>query len=438
MLVIKKQHFSTHFLFIFLFHILQIIFCYFYLGFSTLHHPQYHLPFDTFSYIEALQLLINEQCAHPTRCIGYPLFLFLPYHFFQITTTFFISVFVLQNIILLWSYLLMYKVIQYYKAKNTALIITMLCMSNISYITFSFHALTETVCTFLLIQFIYSLHNYILFKKNKNILLAVLCICIAVLFKPGLLYLFLLIVFIFSIYFFYKKQSKLPFFFLIIAICSVGVQSMMMYKKYNTFKISYIDQITQYRYFNTSVLAYIQHKDKLQLMNERDSIMSNSIKYLSINEQYKKYGSITTLESKCLWQNHPLLCLKAYFENLFSNFHTGNTMIRDLDDRQMYTPTLKKKVYDYTRVWNMLCIILLAFLNIFLIFQYFFDKKNFYTNTKLIFVSLCVFLCNYIFFLSGISFFQGDRFNVVWMPICLVAFIICYSNLWSKIIATKK
>lgn len=435
--MIKNQHF-THFFFLFLFHILQIVFCYFFLGFSALHQPQYHLPFDTYSYLDALKLLINEHCAHPTRCIGYPLFLFFPYHFFHISTTFFITVFVLQNALLLWAYTRIYKVIQYYKGNKVALVSTLICMSNISYISFSFHVLTETVCTFLLIYFIYNMHNYIVLKKNKNILWAILSLSVAVLFKPGLLYLYLLIVLAFSIYFLYKKQSKIPIYFLIITISSIGVQSIMMYKKYNTFKITYIDQITQYRYFNTSINGLLQHKEKLQLMHERDSIMSQVVKDFSINEQFKKYSTVTKEESKLLWRNHPLICVQAYFENLFSNFHTGNAMIRDMDNGQIYSPILKKKIYDYTRIWNMLHILLLAFLNIFLIYQFFFDKKSFYTKPQFIFVTLCVFLCNYIFILSGISFFQGDRFNVVWMPICLVALIICFSHLCSKYVTISK
>lgn len=435
--MIKNHHFNTHFLFIFLFHISQIAFCYFFLGFSALHHPQYHLPFDTYSYIDALQLLINDHSAHPTRCIGYPLFLFLPYYFFQVSNTFFITVFALQNITLIGSYILIYKIIQNFKGRRIALISTLLCMGNISYIVFSFHVLTETVCTFLLIHFIYSLHTYLLFKKNKNILLAVLSICFAVLFKPGLLYLCLFIVFAFSIYFIYNKNIKVPLCFLIITICTIGVQSIIMYKKYNSFNITYIGPITQYRYFNTSVYAHIQHKDKLLLMNERDSIMSHAVKDVPTNEQYKKYSTTTSQESKFLWRNYPFLCLQAYFENIFSNFHTGNALIRDMDDIQMYSPKLKNKVFDYTRIWNMLYILLLAFLNIFLTLQFFFHKKDFYTNPQIILVTICVFLCNYIFFLSGISFFQGDRFNVVWMPICLLAFIISFSYLKPKIITSS-
>lgn len=149
--------------------------------------------------------MLDGMKAHPLRCFGYGGFLALPYSLFKLTPAFFSFVYIIQNILLLLSFRFIYKIIAFYTNETKAFWAVLLLMINITYVVFTFHVMTEIGFLFLMISAFYCIHLYLLKKKNSYLFISFLAICIATLFRPGMLYFNLLVGLVLSLYFLFKK-----------------------------------------------------------------------------------------------------------------------------------------------------------------------------------------------------------------------------------------
>ena len=91
---------------------------------------------------------------------------------------------------------------------------------------------------------------------------------------------------------------------------------------------------------------------------------------------------------------------------------------------------LQETLFDYTRIWNMFFVILLLLTNLPIVLSCI-RRKLKIENSILLAVILLLY-ADYSFFTSGVSFYQGDRFNIVWMPMLMVAICIYFHTLKSK------
>lgn len=181
-----------------------------------------------------------------------------------------------------------------------------------------------------------------------------------------------------------------------------------------------------YRYLNTATEAKLQGKNKLYLMSERDSLLTLKLKNITPNKIYIANHQIVKNETSDLIKNHTSEFLLAFTENLIENFHTGNSFVRDMPESKIFNKEIRKRLFDYTRIWNMLFVIALILMNIFLIIQ---NIRKKIVWTKIIVLSLILLVyCDYSFATSGISYFQGDRFNVNWIPMLLMSIFIYFSH----------
>lgn len=412
-----------HYLWLSIVYVLLLLICNQALGLFRLTDASYHLNFDTSSYLEATDLLINHQIAHPTRCIAYPLILAGPYTLFRTSQSFFESVFLIQVCMLFWVFVFLFKILRNYLSHTQSMIAVLLLMLNISCMIFVFHVLTEIAFLFFITLAFYAWHLFVQKRNEKFLWIAFACSCFSVLLRPGLYYLNMAILIILLYYFINKKRAvRNAFITGAIFLCSICVQLIMMQTQYGVCKISMIDDVTMYEYMNTSVYAKLQGADKSTLMAQRNQAIGDSLRNYTALRKYPAYHDITQAETSGLLQYHTINYVSAYAENLISNFHSGNSLLRDLPQQYVYSKWLQEKLFDYTRIWNMLMVILLMVMNGVITFVLI--KKRQEINHVLFFLITVLIYADYCFFTSGLSYFQGDRFNVVWMPLLFVMAII--------------
>lgn len=411
---------KTHYSILFFIYIAIVFFCNYTLGIFHLTDVHYHKIFDTYSYLDAAKLMLNAMKAHSLRCFGYAGVLTLPYTLFKLTPAFFWFIYIVQNGILLLTFHFIYKLVAFYTNEKKAFWATFLLIINITYIVFSFHVMSEIGFLFLMTAAFYYIHLYFINQQSRNLLFSFLAICLATLFRPGLFHFTLLFGILLALYLLIKKKNWVAFgMVFLIFLSSIGFQAYKIQQQFGMYKISFIDDVTLYRYLNTSAIAKIEGKDKLYLMSERDSALYLKLKNVDSRKAFIAYHEIVKKETSDLISNHTAHFIFAFLDNLFTNFHTGNAFIRDMPEDKILNKEIQKRLFDYTRIWNMLFVIVLALTNVFLLVLFIRKKINWYNEGS--FLSSIIFIyCNYCFVTSGISYFQGDRFNVVWMPMLLI------------------
>ena len=161
-------------------------------------------------------------------------------------------------------------------------------------------------------------------------------------------------------------------------------------------------------------------------MGERDRLLFMKLEKMDADKVFKINHEIVKNETSDLIKNHTFNFILAFAENLVDNFHTGNTFIRDMPENKIINKESRKRLFDYTRIWNMLFVVAMLLFNIFLLIKIFGKKIEVNSATLLSFIIL--FYCDYCFITSGISYFQGDRFNVIWMPMLLTSIMLFFSK----------
>jgi hypothetical protein len=424
-----KKHFSI----LFFVYVAIVLFCNYTLGIFHLTDVEYHKSFDTYSYIDAAKLILNGMKAHSLRCFGYAGFLAFPYSLFKLTPAFFWVVYIIQNILLLLSFQFIYKIIAFYTNDRKAFWAVLLLLINITYVVFAFHVMTEIGFLYLMVGSFYCIHLYFDKQQSVYLLLSFLAICIATLFRPGMLYFNIICGIILCLYFIVKKKNRLAFIFsVVLFFTTIGFQAYKMKQQYGLYKISFIDDVTMYRYLNTAIVAKLQGKDKLYLMGERDRLLFMKLEKMDAEKLFEINHEIVKKETSDLLKNHTFNFIFVFAENLVDNFHTGNTFIRDMPENKIIDKEIRKRLFDYTRIWNMLFVVAMVLFNIFLIIKIF--GKKIEVNNAVFLSFILLFYCNYCFITSGISYFQGDRFNVIWMPMFLLSIMLFFSKkkIWSS------
>ena len=399
--------------------------------FFHLNQPAFFQPYDTVSYIDAVKLWIEQFQVHPTRCIGYSSMMSPFYILFGYGKLFIILIQVVQHMLLCLSFILIFTLIKKHTNQKIAWFSFMLLLSNVSYFIYGFFILTEVPHLFTVVCAIFYFDLYLTSKRNAALLKSFLAICMATLLKPGFVYLAgLSFLGILIFFIFYKKSLKLSIYLVLILSLTLGLQMTFMKLTYQTFKLSYIDDITTYRYLNTSVMAYDTQNDCVNLMQQRDTIFKQPRYGLNSAESLHDFHQMVSHESKLLLQKMPLSVVAAFFENIFSNVHTGNKIILDWPLTSNLEPATAKRWYDISRIWNMLLSILLI-LNGFIVLFVFVRRRKMESTIEKLSLVLLVY-CGYSLFITGVTYFQGDRFAIAWMP-----FVILLTVFQLKTILTK-
>lgn len=395
------------------------------LGLYKLDSISYFESYDTMSYLQAKDLLFGHGVFHSTRCFAYPMLLQGAEWIFGSGKFFLFAMYVIQLLMLLWVVQWHYRVLALRIKPLYSLGLSLLLMLNVTFIVFAFSLLTEISCLFFLTLSFEQFRLASAHQGAKQLFLSFFFLCIAVLLKPGLL-LFLGVLLVVHILNMIKKDSfKRQIWPVTLAIVfTLGIQVAGMYQHYRTFRLSYIGDITMYRYMNTSVLAHENHEDILSLMSTRDTLLLPLNLDHEQTKQYNAFSAKVKKERNQLIQHSSQAFIQSYFLNLFSNFHTGNTLIRDIPTELAQSEWIKTKFFDWTRIWNMIFIsfLLLSALVIWVqIATTVIRTRKWQVRDQFAFLLLSFSV--FAFLISGVSFYQGDRFNVIWMPFLIPALV---------------
>ena len=358
---------------------------------------------DAISYIDSSNLLFNSFKPHPTRPIIYAFIAGIPNLFLEsVSDTQYVIYNTLLNVIA-WiiTILLLNKTLLLFFERRIAFWATVLFIINLGSLAHIFQVISETVTTMLLTTILFYTANYIIDKKFSNLILISSIMNVLTLIRPGFLYLSiifsitLIVLIIKNKYFFNKKIIIFNASILIIVI-----QLVLMNSNYGSYTVSYIDKTTWYLYLGAEAKAEALDIDFREERKNRDDIIED----LSWNE--KKNMSISDFKNQL--SNNISNIIKEYSSNLLENSIAGNTEILLLRDKtQSYTLQI---LHVLSRIQNLFYTITFLITGAYLIF-------NFRRFNPIILVLATI--PSYIILTSGISFWQGDRFNVVLVPIII-------------------
>lgn len=366
---------------------------------------------DQQTYFQAADDFYNHFRAHAYRCIGYPLFLGLPeliglkppYSYWPVILNFIFFIGILTLL------LKIEKLIEINLALPVAFILSF-CSGFIRSINL---ALTEIGFAFFLVFGLYSLLKLMYSNcKIRYSFLFVFSLGMATLFRPGFYILTLIIACISIIIIMFKKKSIGTAFYIqksILAVVSalvitLGAQSILMKKTFNSYRLTYIDDSTWFYYIGALSTTIYENDCFTNECFRAEGIKRNLI--LS-DKTLDEMSVIAKADRKKIILTQKKALFKAYKINVVSNFITA----AGWDEKE------NKLMYKLAVITN----ILLSFFP-FLLYLIILLSKLRCVISKEMHVVFNFVLCviAYTVLTSGISCYQGDRFHIVFYPLALI------------------
>ncbi len=381
----------------------------YYFGLGLDHAPieAHEIP-DSASYVNVMYTLYGHYQPDEIRTLGYPLLLYLmkqvssftPYHFYQ-------SVFIIQFIMLILAIFIWMRIATKLTRLNSIWIAIALSL-NPTFIIYAYSISTEMSFLFFISLGFYAVHKFLLKQNLISISLAASSFCFATLIRPGFYYfnlLFCLLILLLSL----VKWKKLSYAVSIGCIYSLFIFShqVTFFQKYQAFKLSHIDVITQYRYLTNQIQCVSHAKSLLENLKTLDATVSS----LPSHNQHKYMLNINHENLHANYGHTGIALLKT----MLSNFLTGNTNYNS-EKQNIF----QQRYFEITRIFNMGFCLALILAHVVWLFAW----------RKLLFVSPIIYLvilfADYSFVTSCMSFWQGDRFNMVWFMLITVTLFFFY------------
>ncbi len=386
---------------------------------------------DCFTYEVAGNSIYEDGFApHSIRPMLYPLFVGFPRLF---TDNYWITLafnYALNFIFWLLTILFIYKSIQLILKPKYAFLLAFLFAFNVSNILLNPQILTESIYTFWLSLIMFLLAKYFLNNKINYLTAVVSLLILSILIRPTGLVLIYLITPIFIAYLIKNQQFMQIVVVLFFCLFPLFQAYKMQENKMNftvsnigscalyLFLCSYAEGIkdTNYDYFNFQrlTLAYGKVRDERRA-NLRAEMGEN---------YWEKFKNTANEDLKYQLKTNYKALIFTYVRNIISNSSAFSFFALHLDNvrHRPYFNFIKKASVIMTKIQNFFysfSLILTPF------FLYYFRKKI--VNKRLFYLQLSLlFLAFYIILISGISFAQGDRFNIVLVPIALLNIALMY------------
>ncbi len=407
------------------YHIPFLCFCFFTVAFLTIYFlGLFHIvqfadissP-DSFSYLDAANNLKNGCKPHPLRPYAYPGFLCFLQMFSNKESFFLLSVYLFQLLLLLSSFLLLYRIICFYCKSSYAVLAVLLLILHVSFYVYACLVHTEIFFIFLATLLVYFSHLFFIYKKDKYIEIVIFISCIACLVRPGFLYITLLLCVVTMLWLIKNKNYSMFLCTIVIFFATIGTQCYNIKKQYGNYKISYIDDVAQYRYLNNTVLIQSDTTKIVERMNTRNAFFDSLCYQKNKDASWAIIHAMAKEDTKQLIQKSWSNYIHGFYYQLKENAKYGNYFLRDLPKKYIRSEKIQQYLIAYTKGWNILYSFLLITVCSFSIFRC--NKKNYIAY-------ILLFFCFYHFIISGISNGEGDRFNIVWMPMFITAFFILF------------
>ena len=286
----------------------------------------------------------------------------------------------------------------------------------ITYFGISLHInelLSEIPFIFFILVAFYCLSKYYILNKTDYLFYAISIFLFTILIRPGIFY-FAFGIFIFYLLTIYKNWSIKRILILIVPAFLILFQMIKMNEQYGNYTISYIDAVTYYNYLGSKSIGLKNNKILNQNSNKRADFI--------FNQTYKNQKNIAYQDLIYQIKNNTYYLVKAYIDDLEENTKTGTSRLQNLKNikNEKYFDEKIKLFSEITEWQNKLTTLFGLLLALYFTITY--NKHN-----KIVFVFVLYFI--YIFFISGISSTQGDRFHIVFYPIVLLLLLFFLKNI---------
>ena len=387
----------------------------FLLGFPYLVFNKLFIPPDSFSYIEASNMLFQNLEAHANRPLGFALLLGLPNLIFQsLTSDQYISFGLVLNF-LSWggSLFFFYKTISLTFGKKTSFWSTLLLILCVGSMAHVFLLLTESLVQFLLTLIAYLILKYHKHKKQVNLIAAASIMNGLVLIRPGFFYLSILFSILLLVFLIYKNRlwqaGTIGF---VVSLLFVGLQLLVIQRTYGNLTPSYIDKIAWYKYLGTESAAAKAQTDFSTERTLRKAILKD--------KSWKETSAISVADMKDQLRHNLGNVWTEYLGNLKDNTKAGSYAIKVTLSEKIKKENIGNVAVVADFLFRMSSkqnsfFIALFVLSLFLMINYL-RLENLVLGTLIITVA-------YVILTSGVSFWQGDRFHFILYPLIVIIFL---------------
>lgn len=361
---------------------------------------------DQPDYFLAAKLLYGQLQPHPYRCYGYPVFLGIPeifgipqpYNYWPIVLNIFFFI------------LTLYILKQYDDYFNIKIfyISTLFIGLTFGYLIAINRVYTEIGFTMFLISSLLNLRKSLDNPKQlKYLFITFFCIGMACVFRPGTIYFIFFILLFLFIYYFFKRESikhitQKIFISLFALILTVGLQISFMYVYFGQFRLSYVDDITWYRYCGTLTASI--HKSgcfskecyNQELSRRNNVILGRSLADMSNISKNDRYNAIIN-QTTSFWKAYKI-CL---YTVIFGELNTSGV-----------------KTIDVFIQWTNA---VLTILPISLALMVLVLKKAIKTigEFNLIIIYILVFFILYTILTNAIAQYAGERLQIIYYPLSI-------------------
>ncbi|HLA54982.1 MAG TPA: hypothetical protein VK623_02690 [Flavobacterium sp.] len=295
--------------------------------------------------------------------------------------------------------LVLFEIVKQFLKPEAAFFISAVSLFFIGNTVFVFHLFSENIYMFFIISGFYFLSEYFKKKKFRDLSAALAIFILAILIKPGSMFLAIIfgLFFIKDIIRHYRTKSA---WFIYGSVMLIFIQCAGVKYQFGNFTVSYIDATTFYGYLGERATA----------LDEGASYKPRKTIY-SFPCPVQKEMAAADMKRQLLSNTKNLF--KAYGLDLIENATTGSICLKDcknIRDRESF-PFWKSFIFKLSEWQNRLFSIIAILLSGWFLFKSYRKDK---------FFALVAFFIGYNIFLSGISFAEGDRFNVITFPFALI------------------
>jgi hypothetical protein len=377
---------------------------------------------DALAILKASRNLYHGFVFDAERTYLLPLIFGIP-HLFNVPETFlYYFILVIHYLSCLLCVTLMFSVLKTFISRRLAMLACFVFSLSISYYLFSFYALTENFFILALMVSLYFFNSYICRREIKYLAFSALFIFVSSVIRPITLPLCILILLgwiVYTIKITSISKSRLLF-VLCFFVFTLGIQFGGIYKDYNRFDFSLAGRKSLYKYLGSfaeslntgEAIELVQARREQKLMDEaRKAHACDSMAVVNkyIDQVFKKDVS-SNLKNLC----------RAYVYTLYSNATSGF---------QGYTGMKGAGIiYSITKYQNIFYVLIFLFIIVFVIYKFMHKQCKAFVKskeTKIILFCLILNLTNWM--LSGMVYWQGDRYNVVMIPFTVISFILIIS-----------
>ncbi len=366
---------------------------------------------DQPDYFRASKLLFTEFKPHPDRCFGFAFFLGIPY-LFGFKEPFGFWPILLNIIFFLGVIHILKKLCNPY---GNVLILTIvvlfsMCFGFLNAINFVY---AEVGFTFFFMAFLYNLNKIIGGDvKSFTFFRTFLLLGLSCLFRPGTLYFVPVVTLLISLFCYFKFKQIISFKYAISSVflslvLTVGFQMSMMKEYHKQLRLSYVEDITWYRYCGTLVAAIDDdgcftkdcYNNKLA---ERNKVIANKSNIeMSRISRADRYDAIVN-KTRALWKAYKICLYTVVFGDV------ATTEVRWIDKFIQYTNAI-------------LTVIPLMLFGFVLIFK---KIRNKFADNELFFIFIIAVFILYTISTNAIAQYAGERLQLIYYPIAL--YVICF------------